>query len=92
MSNQDKKKGDPGEPLVLARQSYLQNPWLKTMVMLSDYAIEYNEEKQIFNKEQWRSAVSCLRKQAGKERLGEADQQEDRRREWMAADREKKMH
>ena len=52
MSNQDKKKGDPGEPLVLARQAYLQNPWLKTMVMLSDYAIEYNEEKQIFNKEQ----------------------------------------
>jgi hypothetical protein len=36
----------------LGRQSHLRNPWSKTMVIISDYETEYNEEKNIFDKEQ----------------------------------------
>lgn len=36
----------------MAGQSYLRNPWFKTVVIITDYAKEYNEAKDIFNKEQ----------------------------------------
>jgi len=47
-----KKKGDPGEPLALAGSRISRIHGFKTMIIVSDYELEYNEKKQIFSKEQ----------------------------------------
>jgi hypothetical protein len=52
MSAYDKKERGFQRFSSLAGQTYLWNPWFKTVVIVSDYELEYNEKKQIFSKEQ----------------------------------------
>jgi len=52
MSFNDKKKGDPEEPLPWQGSRIFGIHGSKTVVIITDYTKEYNEAKDIFNKEQ----------------------------------------
>ena len=51
MTTGSKKKGIP-EDSPLQWLLFFGDPWFKTMVIISDYELEYNEKSDIFSKEQ----------------------------------------